>query len=1237
MTNEPQFTNQSQEHSDADLDDIHGDIHDPAFAGRDVHQTTVKGNVETEGGDYVGRDKITQGDEVSGDKITGDIVHGDQVINNWNVHVHSPTERMLRGSGRCDFYQHIALPPNYVLRADLLADMRATLLAKDNGDALAYTSFIRMNALHGMGGIGKSVIARALCDDPAVQTAFPDGILWATLGKKPDLTTHLREWVVEGLGGVISENVTTVNSLKNRLAQLLEYRSCLLIVDDVWRVGDAEVFQVGGSNCRILITTRDAVIAEELNATIRHIPAMTQREALSLLKEWGGQKLQNAELEPLVHIVERLGRLPLAIKLAGGQLRRQPPDHWLSNFDARKLKSRRIEDVHDSLEATFALSLDDLNDSDRELYTSLAIFKVDEATSAVAIAKLWEALDRLDNDGIVELLHDLSARALLQLNLGQSTSKVDGIKLYSDMTVTLHDLLRDFISAKLGEVGRLRAHQALLNAYRQTCSDESWASASDDGYLYDHLAYHLNYLATNEDKVAYEELKALFDNQDWLRVRVAATDYQYDGYISDLMLAWEHTNSLAYNQLNDDQLPSAFADCLRFALIRTSINSLAANFEAKLSAQAIDTGLLLPQHALSIAKKIPRTEKRSKFIAKILETDRFQEQSKQKFGRSIGEYWLKAAMDIDSEEHRARVLAALPRYLDKEQLQKVRDEVLNMESEEHRARVLTALAPYLEGKNRQNILCKALIEIQSIENEWVRAKYIESLAPILKEKLLQRGLDIALNVALERPRAKALAALAPHLERGDRQAALQNSLDAIRRIKNEGTQAIYIELLAPLLKEELLQRGLAVANRISSDVDRTKALAALVPYLNDEDRQDILKKGLNAIQLTKSDWARAKYIESLAPLLKEDLLDYAISIKIDRHQADALKALIPYLSDEQRQKVFKTAKTIESPVARSIVMEKLVPHFNEEARHHALHEAETSAFKIQNNPAVKAKVLVDLAYYQDNENKYRAYQEILGPDIQGERFQSTALCMLASKLSGEVQQRALRTGLDAALAISNKKTRKNAICELAPQLSEEDKDHALQEAPEAAKTIKGEHYQTDIQDVPAPHLNGHLMQNALRAALAIADEEARVNAICELAPYLDERDKEYVLEEALEAMQVIISEHSRAEALAALAPYLNGRLLQKALKTAQVIKSAWCKMKALDSFIPLSTNCDIPLKQIQQNFLDTLYHLQNRKRDDILHFLCVSSSLFSTSVLPIEVRKDITENIIEICKEWEWL
>ena len=78
------------------------------------------------------------------------------------------------------FYRHIPLPPHYVPRPDLLDQVKRSLLASQAG--LALTSAIEVKsvkaeALHGMGGIGKSVVARVLCEDVEIQETFPDGIL----------------------------------------------------------------------------------------------------------------------------------------------------------------------------------------------------------------------------------------------------------------------------------------------------------------------------------------------------------------------------------------------------------------------------------------------------------------------------------------------------------------------------------------------------------------------------------------------------------------------------------------------------------------------------------------------------------------------------------------------------------------------------------------------------------------------------------------------------------------------------------------------------------------------------------------------------------------------------------------------------------------------------------------------------------------------------------------------------
>src|ERR1035441_4484993 len=47
---------------------------------------------------------------------------------------------------------------------------------------------IALTALQGMGGIGKTVLAQALCHDEVVRDAYPDGIFWFAIGKESRLS-----------------------------------------------------------------------------------------------------------------------------------------------------------------------------------------------------------------------------------------------------------------------------------------------------------------------------------------------------------------------------------------------------------------------------------------------------------------------------------------------------------------------------------------------------------------------------------------------------------------------------------------------------------------------------------------------------------------------------------------------------------------------------------------------------------------------------------------------------------------------------------------------------------------------------------------------------------------------------------------------------------------------------------------------------------------------------------------
>ena len=137
----------------------------------------VEGDVSA-GGDFVGRDKVVHGDEVRGDKIV-------------YYHVHE-----VSGLRPLDKQPIIApkLPPNFLERSDELEKLRRLVINDDTEQNVGLT------AVHGMGGIGKSVLVSALCHDPDVQQAFPDGVIWAKVGRDPGNLVDQMETIGVALG-----------------------------------------------------------------------------------------------------------------------------------------------------------------------------------------------------------------------------------------------------------------------------------------------------------------------------------------------------------------------------------------------------------------------------------------------------------------------------------------------------------------------------------------------------------------------------------------------------------------------------------------------------------------------------------------------------------------------------------------------------------------------------------------------------------------------------------------------------------------------------------------------------------------------------------------------------------------------------------------------------------------------------------------------------------------------------
>jgi hypothetical protein len=80
-------------------------------------------------------------------------------------------------------------PEEFVHRGEY--DRVLEALCPKEGAVLSGTSIGITTALRGAGGFGKTALAQKLCQDQRVRAAYPDGILWTTMGEDIDANGRL--------------------------------------------------------------------------------------------------------------------------------------------------------------------------------------------------------------------------------------------------------------------------------------------------------------------------------------------------------------------------------------------------------------------------------------------------------------------------------------------------------------------------------------------------------------------------------------------------------------------------------------------------------------------------------------------------------------------------------------------------------------------------------------------------------------------------------------------------------------------------------------------------------------------------------------------------------------------------------------------------------------------------------------------------------------------------------------
>jgi WD40 repeat protein len=345
------------------------------------------------------------------------------------------------------------LPLNYIERPDALANLRSAVILDEPGPSIALT---------GMGGIGKTILARALGHDEVVQQAFPDGIAWTTMGKgvAHNLAVRMQE-VCRALGDEPDPEETEIQCI-NRYRTLLEEKAALVIVDDIWRAADIEPFLAESRRSRLLFTARDGAIAAATGAVEHMADPLTPDQARALLARWAGY-IPDALPAEAAELVQECGRLPLALSMTGAMLRGKPLGYWghvlglLRLSDLAKMRAQFPSYPHADVMRAVQVSVDALEAAVRRHYLALAVLPDDMPAPPAVQQTLWgvtagEALE--------------TAEQFVSLSLAQQDADGRGIRL--------HDLQLDWVRAQPPDRAALELiHEALRLSSRVIERDPS--------------------------------------------------------------------------------------------------------------------------------------------------------------------------------------------------------------------------------------------------------------------------------------------------------------------------------------------------------------------------------------------------------------------------------------------------------------------------------------------------------------------------------------------------------------------------------------------------------------------------------------------------------------------------------------------------------------------------------------------------------------------------------------------